>query len=159
VRLIEFPWLLAPRQALEWIWKMLLISHTRLLSYHYYIPVNGVGQTFPTLLEHVVKSWLGYQRSSGIWVTDDLKKRVKFFLCLFSKSYLKKRVFFLRIFSFSSPPQPESTHDLDSLPTPPESRFTNPTQAHLLHKIIKFGPVECLGESISNHISSPHPFH
>jgi hypothetical protein len=49
-----------------------------------------------------------------------LKKEVKFFFCLFNKSYLKKEVkFFLRIFSFSSPPQPESTHDLDSLPHSP----------------------------------------
>jgi hypothetical protein len=45
--------------------------------------------------------------------TDDLKKEVKFFLCLFNK---KEVEFFLRIFSFSSPPQPESTCDLDSLP-------------------------------------------
>jgi hypothetical protein len=47
----------------------------------------------------------------------NLKKEVKFFLCLFNKSYLKKEVkFFLRVFSFSSTPQPESTRDLDSLP-------------------------------------------
>jgi hypothetical protein len=42
-----------------------------------------------------------------------LRKKLSFSCVYLTKLYLK---FFLRIFSFSSPPQPESTRDLDSLP-------------------------------------------